>query len=335
MIITEAATIAAEAGGYDHAPGIWSEAQISEWKNIIQKIHNNKSYVWMQLISLGRQAGISSLSRDGLPYVSASDKLYMSERAKNDALKYKNTQHGLTIDEIKKYTGYFVTAAENAINAGADGVEIHAAHGYLLGQFQDPISNERTDKYGGSIENRSRFTLEVVDAVTKAVGAKRVGIRFSPYNTYGTMSGSKDPTLLSTFCYIIGELEKRSREGNGLAYIHMTEPLKDDNPVKKDESQYFSDDGEGSNDFVYSIWKGPIIRTGELVTNPRLSMKLLEDDRTLTGYGRYFLSTPDLVDRLEKGIPLNKFRHDLFYAVTAEGYIDYPTYEEAIALNWK
>ena len=329
MIITESVSVSPQGAGYDNAPGTWSEEQVTEWTRIFKKVHDNKSFIWGQLIYLGRQASIKSMTRDGLKYVSASNGVYKSREDKEEALRCNNPQHGLTLDEIKTVVQDYVTAAKNMMRAGADGVEIHAAHGYLLGQFQDPISNQRTDDYGGSIANRSRLTLEIVDAVSSAIGATHVGIRFSPYNTYGTMSGSADPTLLSTFAYMIGELEKRRLAGDALAYVHMTEPLLNDNSVGPKKLSPHRDYPEGNNDFVYSIWKGPIIRTGELGDKPEVAMNILKDKRTLLGYGRYFISTPDLVDRLEQGLPFNKYKRDLFYAMTDKGYTDYPTYQEA------
>ena len=330
MIITESVAVSPQGAGYDHAPGVWSSEQMAVWSRIFQRIHDNGCFVWGQLIYLGRQASIKVLTREGLKYVSASNGVYKSPEDKAEALRLNNPQHGLTLAEIKTVVSDYVAAARNMITCGDDGVEVHAAHGYLLSQFQDPISNHRTDDYGGSIENRARLTLEIVDAVVEAVGATHVGIRFSPWNTYGTMSGSADPTLLATYAYMIGELEKRRRAGKGLAYIQMTEPLLNDNWQKSVGEQAVKPHRNlESNAFVYSIWKGPIIRTGELGDNPEIAKRLVEDDRTLLGYGKYFISTPDLVDRLEKGLSFNKYKKDLFYAQTDKGYIDYPTYEQA------
>ena len=330
MIITEGAFISAQAGGYDNAPGIWSEEQLAEWKKIFAKIHENGSFVWPQLWALGRQAFPDALARDGLRYDSASDDLYMDDEQKEKALKSKNPQHGLTKDEIKQYIKDYVQAAKNAIEAGADGIEIHNANGYLLNQFLDPISNHRTDEYGGSIENRARFTLEVVDAVVEAVGADRVGIRFSPYHTFGTMSGSQEPTIVAQYAYVIGELERRARAGKRLAYVHLVEPRLD---LMIPGDAETADLGE-KNDFVYSIWKGPIIRAGNLAMHPEAVKDMVKDGRTLIAYGRYFIANPDLVDRLEKGLPLNKYDRSTFYASTDKGYIDYPTYEEAVKLGY-
>lgn len=331
MIISEGAFPSPQSGGYDNAPGIWSEEQIAEWKKIFAKIHENKSFVWVQLWVLGRQAFADVLARDGLRYDSASDEIYMDEDSKKRALTSGNKQHGITKDEIKQYIKEYVQAAKNSIAAGADGVEIHSANGYLLNQFLDPISNKRTDEYGGSIENRARFTLEVVDAVVDAIGADKVGIRFSPYGTFGSVSGGSDPTLLAQYAYVIGELEKRAHEGKRLAFVHLVEP-RVTNPFFTEGEGVYKD---GTNDFVYSIWKGPIIRAGNYALHPEAAARDVGvDERTLIGYGRFFISNPDLVDRVEKGLPLNKYNRDLFYAMTDKGYTDYPTYDEAIKLGW-
>ncbi|EDO19585.1 hypothetical protein Kpol_1018p121 [Vanderwaltozyma polyspora DSM 70294] len=330
MLITEGVFPSPQAGGYDNAPGVWSEEQLAEWKKIFAKVHENKSFIWPQLWVLGRQSYADTLARDGLRYDSASDEVYMSAEQEALAKKSNNPQHGLTKDEIKQYIKEYVQAAKNVIGVGADGVEIHSANGYLLNQFLDPISNKRTDEYGGSIENRARFTLEVVDAVVEAIGHERVGIRFSPYGTFGTMSGASDPSLIAQYAYVVGELEKRAREGKRLAYIHLVEPRVTDPFLTEGEGEYL----DGTNDFVYSIWKGPIIRAGNLALHPEAVKEMVEDDRTLIGYGRYFISNPDIVDRVEKGLPLNKYDRDTFYAMTPKGYLDYPTYDEAIKMGW-
>ena len=287
-------------------------------------------FVWLQLWALGRQAYADALARDGLRYDSASDELYMDDEHKEKALKSKNPQHGITKDEIKQYIEDYVQAAKNAIEIGADGVEIGSANGYLLNQFLDPISNHRTDEYGGSIENRARFVLELVDALIEAVGADKVGIRFSPYHTFGTMSGSQEPTIVAQYAYVIGELERRAKAGKRLAYLHLIEPRLDLITPGDSETK---DIGE-KNDFAYSIWKGLVIRSGNLAIHPEAVKDMVKDDRTLIAYGRYYIANPDLVDRLEKGLPLNKYDRSTFYAMSAEGYTDYPTYEEAVKLGY-
>ena len=330
LIITEGAFISPQAGGYDNAPGIWSQEQVAEWTKIFKKIHENNSYVYVQLWNLGRQSFADTLARDGLRYDSASDGVYMSEEQKERALKANNPQHGITKDEIKQYINEYVQAAKNSIAAGADGVEIHSANGYLLNQFLDPISNKRTDEYGGSIENRSRFVLEVVDAVVEAIGHKKVGIRFSPYGVFGTMSGGAEPLIVAQYAHVLGELEKRARQGKRLAFVHLVEPRVTDPFLVEGEGEY----DQGTNDFVYSIWKGPIVRAGNLALHPEVVKEMVKDDRTLIGYGRFWISNPDIVERLEKGWPLNKYDRSTFYAMTDKGYLDYPTYEEAVKLGY-
>lgn len=331
LIITEGTFPSAQSGGYDHAPGIWSKEQIDQWKKIFAKIHENKSFVWVQLWVLGRQAPAENLARDGLRYDSASDDIYMSDEQRDTAVKNKNPLHGLTKDEIKQYVNDYAQAARNSIEAGADGVEIHSANGYLLNQFLDPISNKRTDEYGGSIENRARFVLEVIDAVTEAIGSDKVGIRFSPYGTFGAMSGGEEPSIVAQYAYVLGELEKRAEEGKRLSFVHIVEPRVTNAAFAEGQGAY----NEGTNDFVYSIWKGPVIRAGDLTLHPGDVKKMVEDKRTLIGYGRFFISNPDIADRVEKGLPLNKYVRDTFYSPTKEGYIDYPTYDEALKLGYQ
>ncbi|CCF58950.1 hypothetical protein KAFR_0F03540 [Kazachstania africana CBS 2517] len=330
LLITEAAFISPQAGGYDFAPGMWSDEQVAAWKHVFKRIHDNNSYVFVQLWNLGRQTSPANMVRDGLRYDSATDDLYMSEEAKQQAEKAGIKQHGITKDEIKQYIKDYVHAAKNAIAAGADGVEIHSANGYLLNQFIDPISNNRTDEYGGSIENRARFSLEVVDALIEAIGAERVAIRLSPYGRFGGMSGSTNPIIIAQYSYILGELEKRAKAGRRIAYVHTIEPRVTDSSLPEEEGV----DNEGSNAFFYSIWKGPLVRAGNFALHPDLAKEAVSSDKTIIAYGRYWIANPDIVDRLEKGLPLNAYDRNTFYTTKSEGYLDYPTYDEAIKLGW-
>ena len=302
MLVTEGVFPSAQSGGYDNAPGIWSEEQMVEWRKIFNAVHDNKSFAWVQLWVLGRQGFPDSLARDGLRYDSASDGIYMSAEQEELAKKSNNPQHGITKDEIKQYIKDYVQGAKNAIAAGADGIEIHSANSYLLNQFIDPKSNKRTDEYGGSIENRARFTLEVVDAIVDAIGPERTAIRLSPYGTYGDMSGGAEPLIVAQYAYIIGELERRAKEGKRLAYLHLVEPRVLDPFAPEGEDVY----NEGTTDFAYSIWKGPIMRAGNYAIHPEVAMEVLKDDRTIVGYGRYFIANPDLVDRLEKRVAIEQ-----------------------------
>ena len=199
-----------------------------------------------------------------------------------------------------------------------------------MNQFLDPKSNHRTDKYGGSIENRARFALEVLDAIIDTVGASKVGIRISPFNVFGDMSGPEDPTLIAQYAYLIGEVEKRGKLGKRIAYIHILEPRVTNLYLPEGEGVYT----KGTNDFVYSIWSGPIIRSGNYALHPEDAAKVIKDGRTLISYARFFTANPDLPKRIAEGLPLNEYKRDLFLADTEEGYHDFPTYEEALKLGW-
>ncbi|CAI4867531.1 CBM_collapsed_G0057530.mRNA.1.CDS.1 [Saccharomyces cerevisiae] len=306
MIITEGTFISPQAGGYDNAPGIWSDEQVAEWKNIFLAIHDCQSFAWVQLWSLGWASFPDVLARDGLRYDCASDRVYMNATLQEKAKDANNLEHSLTKDDIKQYIKDYIHAAKNSIAAGADGVEIHSANGYLLNQFLDPHSNKRTDEYGGTIENRARFTLEVY--VWRVL----------------------NQVLSLNIAYVLGELEKRAKAGKRLAFVHLVEPRVTDPSLVEGEGEY----SEGTNDFAYSIWKGPIIRAGNYALHPEVVREQVKDPRTLIGYGRFFISNPDLVYRLEEGLPLNKYDRSTFYTMSAEGYTDYPTYEEAVDLGW-
>lgn len=330
LVFTGTTLIAPQATGFDHAPGIWSEEQVAQWKAVIAAVHANKSFMFVQLGALGRLGSPAALQRDGFPYVSASDGIYPTKELEAEAHKTGNLLRALTISEIQEYIGYYIKAAKNAMAAGADGVELHCLVGYLMNQFLDPKSNHRTDKYGGSIENRARFPLEVLDAIIDTVGASKVGIRISPFNVFGDMSGPEDPTLIAQYAYLVGEVEKRGKAGKRIAYVHILEPRVTNLYLPEGEGNYT----KGTNDFVYSIWSGPIIRSGNYALHPEDVKKVVKDGRTLISYARFFTSNPDLPKRIREGLPLNEYKRDLFLADTLEGYHDFPTYEEALKLGW-
>ncbi|CCE66261.1 hypothetical protein TPHA_0P01030 [Tetrapisispora phaffii CBS 4417] len=324
LIISEATFISEAATGYDHAPGIYSKEQIEAWKKIIKAVHDEGSFFFSQLWSLGWQASPESIAKHGLQYLAPSESPFMDETQEKACKDNNVKQHAMTKEEIKSMVADYVQAAKNAIEAGADGVEIHAANGYLPNQFLDPLSNRRTDEYGGSIENRCRFVLEIVDGVIEAVGASKVGIRLSPYGTYGSMTGSADPTLLATYAFVVGELEKRAKSGKRMAYIHAIEPEKSDIEAGK------------SLNFIFSIWEGVVIRAANMIQNFEKTKEFVDNnDRTIISYGSFFIANPDLIDRLEKGLPFNKPDVSLFFTREKEGYIDYPVYADAVKLGYK
>jgi len=303
LLITEATFISPQAGGYANVPGIWNEEQIAAWKPVVDAVHAKGSYIFLQLWALGRAASPAELEKEGsYPYISASDVKLTGKDI---------PPRPLSVEEIKQYVQWYADAASNAVHgAGFDGVEIHGANGYLIDQFTQDVSNKRTDDYGGSIENRARFALEVVEAVTKKVGAQKVGIRFSPWGFFGDMR-MEDP--IPTFAHIVKQLAEKH---SALAYIHVVEPRVNgvtEREVKKGES----------NDFIRELWQPrPLISAGGY--DREIALRVAEDKGDLIAFGRHYIPNPDLVLRLKKDLPLTDYDRANFYlAEKAEGYTDY------------
>lgn len=311
LLITEATFLSAQAGGYPTAPGIWTDAHVKGWKAVTDAVHANKSYLGCQLWHLGRTAYPSVLKAEGQDFVSASD-IYFDEASKKQAQEAGLPLRALTEEEIRKliYEEY-TNAARQAMKAGFDFVELHAAHGYLLDQFLQPCSNKRTDKYGGSIENRARIVLEIVDHLTKEIGASKIAIRISPWATFQGMKSHQDEVHpYTTFSYLVHELQKRADAGNELAYISVVEPRVSGIVDVAPEDQ------AGDNEFIKKIWKGIILRSGNYTYDAPHFLSVLNDladGRTLVGFARYFTSNPDLVKRLHDGISLEPYRRETFY----------------------
>ncbi|CCA71265.1 probable NADPH2 dehydrogenase chain OYE2 [Serendipita indica DSM 11827] len=307
LLITEATFIAPEAGGYRNVPGIWNNDQVEAWKRVTTAVHDKQSYIYLQLWATGRQAMPSILKQEGgYPYVSSSDV----------AMKGRTPPRPLTKDEIKKYVGLFSKAAENALEAGFDGVEVHGANGYLIDQFIQDVCNKRTDEYGGSVENRTRFALEVTDAVTHAVGQERTGIRLSPWSTFGDMR-ERDP--IPTFSYLVQQLYDRYPQ---LSYLHLIEPRVGGDSDARDDGK--TDTTQDSNEFARKIWKDrPLISAGGY--QPETAKQYVEKYDGLVAFGRWYISNPDLPRRIELGADLNEYNRKTFYKPESpEGYIDYP-----------
>lgn len=361
LLITEGTFITAAAGGFQDAPGIYNQDQISGWKKVFTAVHDKKSFVFMQLWALGRSADKAYLEKSGHEFVGASAIPWVSntvefvretsrimahnkqvEAAKDPKQKLlalprppkQPAPRELTDAEIQQYIQDYAQAARNAIEAGADGVEIHGANGYLPDQFLCEFTNHRTDKWGGSIENRARFMLAIVDAVVEAVGAHRTALRLSPWGWYLGKDG-KSP--VAQWGYLITELEKRARargsskgsRGEYLAYLHLIDPrgAVGAHPLNKFNTQ-------ASNAVFSSLWHGVLIRAGGYTLDSAIE-ETNEDGRLLVAMGRYFLSTPDIVKRWKEAVDsnasekdgevqLNPYDRATFYTEGERGYVDYP-----------
>ncbi|KAL1690563.1 hypothetical protein GGG16DRAFT_55289 [Schizophyllum commune] len=310
LLITEAAFVSPQAGGYWHVPGIWSEEQIKAWKEVTDRVHAKGSFIFMQIWAIGRAALVSELKEENpaYDYVSSSDVKLSG---------HDETPRPLTVPEIKEYVRWFADAARNAVErAGFDGVEIHGAHGYLIDQFFQDTANKRTDEYGGSVEKRARFALEIVDAVVEAVGPRKVGVRLSPWNRFQDMR-MDDP--IPQFAYFVEQLKARHPD---FAYIHVVEP-RVHGTVTIDEKDI---EAREQNDFLREIWGArPYISAGAYTRE--LALKGAEEKGDLIAFGRHYISNPDLPRRLRENIPFTPYNRDTFYLAgdsSPTGYTDYP-----------
>lgn len=305
LLITEASFISLKSRGRDeNAPGIYTRQQIEHWKKITDEVHNKGSFIFMQLWHVGRAARQNALDRAGLEMVSSSNIPICDEDP---------VPRPMTTEEIWECVDSFALAAKNAIEAGFDGVEIHGANGYLVDHFTQDTCNKRTDEWGGSIENRSRFCLEVTRAVALAIGPKRTALRLSPFSTFQGMR-MQDP--IPQFTYLLQHLKVL-----GLAYLHLVEPQVAGNMDKTAEA------GE-SLDFALKTWNksGPVILAGgySLQRANRALETNLRDETVAFAFGRHFISNPDLPYRLANNIALVEPERDDFYRVKSpKGYIDY------------
>lgn len=326
LLITEATYISHKAGGYPNIPGLYTDKQLAAWKKVTDAVHAKGSKIFVQLWYLGRAGYPDPVGSGGaIPddqfdyehdFVSASPIKMYAEGP---------TPRALTEEEIVQTIGDYATAAKNAVEkAGFDGVEIHGAHGYLIDQFTQDKSNQRTDKWGGSIENRSRFALEVTKAVTAAVGAERTGIRLSPWAQFQGMR-MDDP--IPQFSYLIHELRQFD-----LAYLHLVEPRVSGVVDRDPENETLN--------FALQSWgrDKPVFIAGGFTTESAIEAveKKYHDHPVAVVFGRRFISTPDLVYRVKKGLPFNDYDRFTFYinqkagAKIEPGYIDYPYSEEYI-----
>lgn len=311
LLISEATLISSQAGAYTNAPGIWSEEQIQAWREITDAVHEKESYIYAQLWALGRVADPIALRAQ--PGGEKFDLVSSSPVALDET---DLTPRMLTEDEIRQYIKDYVSAAKNAVQrAGFDGVEIHGANGYLVDQFIQTTVNQRTDKWGGSVENRSRFALEITKAVVEAVGADRTAIRLSPFSTFQGM-GMPVTERESTFSYLARELAKLS-----IAYVHLVEPrTSGDTDVENPTGSlcFFLD--------AYANASTLVLAGGYKADSAKEAVETrYKNHDVVIAFGRSFISNPDLPYRIQKGIEFTSYDRNTFYLPKeAKGYIDYP-----------
>ncbi len=312
LIISEATQVSSQAQGYPATPGIHSKEQIEGWKMVTKAVHQAGGKIVLQLWHVGRISHRSHQPDNQLPVAPSAIKpsggIYSADW-KEVAFE---TPRALENSEISGIVDDFKKGAENAKLAGFDGVEVHGANGYLIDQFLQTSSNQRTDNYGGSIENRCRFLLEVVDAVSQVWGYNRTGVRLSPYGTFNDM---KDEDPISLFTYALKELDKKK-----IAFIDLIEPRSSN-----------AGGAEGSVENAPDVAKtfrgnfsGSLISAGGY--SPSSAKEALDlGNADAIAFGRWFISNPDLVERIKIGAELNKYNRATFYGGLEKGYTDYPT----------
>ncbi|KAJ5673043.1 Aldolase-type TIM barrel [Penicillium longicatenatum] len=303
LLVSEATLITARGGSYPNVPGIWNESQIAAWKEVTDAVHAKGSYIYLQLWALGRVAQPDATqSKDDFVTVSSS-----AVPAEADG----PVPRALTESEIQEWIQDYAQASKNAIAAGFDGVEIHAANGYLIDQFTQDTCNKRTDRWGGSVENRARFAVEVTKAVIEAVGADRTGIRLSPFSPF---QGMRMENPLPQFTYLAEQLKQLK-----LAYAHVVEArISGNTDVESSENL----------DFFFKAYEkaGPIMVAGGY--KPDSAREAVDvhykDHDVLVAFGRSYIANPDLPFRVKSNVPLTPYDRDMFYRPKDPvGYIDY------------
>ena len=308
LIVTECTMVSPLSLGYMNCPGIYSSEQVAGWREVTEAVHAKGGRIFLQLWHSGRVSHPSLLGGE-LP-VAPSAVAAVGELHTPDGKRPMEAPRALETHEISEIVEQFRKGAENALAAGFDGVELHGAFGYLIDQFLQDGSNQRTDEYGGSIEKRSRFLLEVVEAVSSVWGADRVGIKLSPSNTF---YGMFDSNPKATFGYVIDALNRF-----GLGYLHLMEPNEVDLATR--------DVLQSVTSLFRPIFKGTLITNGGY-DQEKGNAILASGDADLVSFGKLFIANPDLPKRFELKAPLNAPDPKTFYAPDEKGYTDYPFFE--------
>ena len=311
LIITESTEITPFGSTYPGAPGIYTADQVKGWENVVKAVHTKGATIFLQLFHGGRTAhpdnlpgGVlpvapSAIPAEGIAFTPTGPKPFVLPRS-------------LETGEIPGIINDYVAATKNALAAGFDGVEILGAGGYLLDEFLEDGSNNRSDIYGGTLENRARLLLEVTSAVTFIAGGSRVGVRLTPDGKFNSMSDSNPK---ETFAYVAAQLNQF-----GLAYLHIVEPrIKGSEEISEGLEPIASEQ-------LSKVFKGKIISAGGFHTQSAETI-LQKGHADLVAFGRHFIANPDLPERIKRGLSLNPYDRSTFYGGKEQGYVDYPFVE--------
>ncbi len=306
LIVTEGTSPSANGLGYARIPGAFSPAQVAGWKVVTDRVHPHGAAIFLQLMHCGRIAHPLNLPAGarilGPSAIAAAGEMFTDA----EGMQPNATPEAMSLADIKATIQEYAQAATNAVAAGFDGIELHGANGYLLEQFIRPTSNQRTDDYGGSIEHRARFVLEVADAAIAAIGKGKVAIRLSPFGVFNDMPAY--PEMEADYTYLVGQLNAR-----GLVYVHLVDhsPMGAP-PVPDSIKQTFRE-----------AFKGTLILSGGYDA-VRAEADLAAGKGDLIAVGRPFLANPDLVARWKTGAAVNAPDFATFYTPGPKGYTDYP-----------
>ena len=318
LLITEATQISPRGQGYPATPGIHSKEQVEGWRLLTEAVHEKGGLIFLQLWHVGRISHSSHQPDGGLPLAPSPVKTAGNALTASWTHEPFETPREIRLDEIPSLIAEYRAAARNALAAGFDGVELHAANGYLLDQFLRDGTNKRTDQYGGSFENRARFLFEVLDAVGEVFGFDRVGIRLSPLGSFNDMSDS-DPVGL--FGYVLRELSKKP-----IAYVHLIEARADEGGP--DERVPLGSGAAPTAALFRPFYKGVLIGAGGF-TRKSATEAIAAGTVDGVAFGRLFISNPDLPLRLQRSAPLNHYDRLTFYGGGLKGYTDYPALDDA------
>lgn len=306
LLVSEGTQPSDDGQGYLTTPGIYTDAHVAGWKAISDRVHARGGRLFIQLMHVGRMSHPDNTPHHRqavAPSAIAPNAPMFTMKGMLDI----PAPRALTLDEVRETVNDFRLAARRAIEAGADGVEIHAANGYLIQQFFAPNANTRTDAYGGSIENRARFAIEVATAIADEIGADRTAIRVSPGNTLGGLDeGEQGPDL---YRHLATELDRL-----GLAYLHV---------MHQGDEALLAD--------LRARWNGTLILNRPGRMRDAIGTDVTSGLADLEAYGQMVLANPDFVTRLKSGAPMNDARRETFFGGDARGYVDYPALDGAAA----
>jgi N-ethylmaleimide reductase len=319
LIIAEASPVAATGRGNPATPGIYSDRQVAGWRNVTDAVHAKGGVIFLQLWHVGRVShsslqpgGVLPVAPSAVP-ITGNGLLAMTAHGRPEPYE---TPRALETHEIAGVIAAFRQAAENAMAAGFDGVEIHGANGYLLEQFLQSHTNLRTDGYGGSIANRARLLLEIVQAAIGVWGGNRVGVRLSPY---GVANGSGEPDPMPLYSHVI-----RALDPLGLAFVHFIEPRSSG----AGRAEVNHQNVPSAMRLFRPLWRGVLIAAGGFDA-ASAEAAVAGGHADAIAFGRHFISNPDLPARIKHGIPFTPYNRATFYGGEAAGYTDYPFHDEA------